>query len=95
MCHWLLFRERTKGTARIRRRSPSRTRTYNKPANSRNENERKDNQDNTHGESRADVALGVAQNPSDPDLACVVAAWPELPEAIRRAVLALVWSAKG
>ncbi len=31
---------------------------------------------------------------ADPDLARVVAAWPELPEALRRAVLALVESAR-
>ena len=30
---------------------------------------------------------------ADPDLSRVVAAWPELPEAIRRAVLALIGSA--
>jgi hypothetical protein len=43
----------------------------------------------------ADVALRVAQNAVDPDLARVVEAWPDLPEAIRRAVLALVGSANG
>jgi hypothetical protein len=31
----------------------------------------------------------------DPDPARVVSAWPDLPEAIRRAVLALIGSAKG
>jgi hypothetical protein len=45
------------------------------------------------GESTDDVALGVGQNVSDPDLARVVAAWPDLPDAIRRAVLALVATA--
>jgi hypothetical protein len=30
--------------------------------------------------------------PADPDLACVVEAWPDLPDAIRRAVLALIGS---
>jgi hypothetical protein len=43
----------------------------------------------------ADVALRVAQNPTDPDLARVVSAWPYLPDAIRRAVLALVGSTNG
>jgi hypothetical protein len=38
------------------------------------------------------VALPVAQPPSDPDLARVVEAWPDLPEALRRAVLALIGS---
>jgi hypothetical protein len=76
-------------------RSPSRTRTYNKPVNSRNAAERKDNQDNTYIQSQDDVALGVARFPIDADLARVVSAWPDLPEAIRRAVLALIGSTKG
>jgi hypothetical protein len=41
------------------------------------------------------VALPVAQTFADPDLARVAEAWPALPEAIRRAVLALVESAIG
>ena len=73
--------------------SPSRTRTYNKPVNSQSDAEHKDNQDNTYGESSDGVALGVAQIPTDPDLARVVEAWPDLPEAIRRAVVALVATA--
>jgi hypothetical protein len=40
--------------------------------------------------ANAGVAPGVALNPPDPDLARVVSAWPDLPEAIRRAVLALI-----
>jgi hypothetical protein len=35
----------------------------------------------------------VQEGPPDPDLARIVAAWPELPEPIRRAVLALVAAA--
>jgi hypothetical protein len=35
------------------------------------------------------------ETPIDPDLARVVLAWVDLPEAIRRAVLALVGSANG
>ncbi len=35
------------------------------------------------------------QTPTDPDLARLVTAWPELTEAIRRAILALVDSAGG
>jgi hypothetical protein len=35
-----------------------------------------------------------APTPADPDLPVLVAAWPDLPEPIRRAVLALVHSAK-
>jgi hypothetical protein len=38
---------------------------------------------------------GIAPNPPTSDLARVVSAWPDLPEAIRRAVLALVGSANG
>jgi hypothetical protein len=30
----------------------------------------------------------------DPDLACLINAWPDLPPAIRRAVLALIGSAQ-
>ena len=35
-------------------------------------------------------ALPDAQAPTDPDLSRVITAWPNLPEPIRRAVLALV-----
>ena len=42
--------------------------------------------------SSSDIALHLALNPADPDLARVVEAWPSLPEAIRRAVLALIGS---
>ena len=35
------------------------------------------------------------KTPTDPDLSRIVAAWPTLPEPIRRAVLALVGSAAG
>jgi hypothetical protein len=38
------------------------------------------------------VAAPPASPATDPDLARIVAAWPELPQAIRRAVLALVES---
>ena len=40
----------------------------------------------------SDVAPRVALNPADPDLARVVEAWPDLPGALRRAVLALIGS---
>jgi hypothetical protein len=46
-------------------------------------------------DAAAVVALRVAQLSADPNLARVVAAWPDLPDAIRRAVLALVGSANG
>jgi hypothetical protein len=32
---------------------------------------------------------------TDPDLAAVVAAWPELPEAVRQSILMLVKAAEG
>jgi hypothetical protein len=35
-------------------------------------------------------AVGVQNGPIDPDLAAVVAAWPDLPEAVRRQVAKLV-----
>ncbi len=35
------------------------------------------------------------ETPIDPDLARVVSAWPDLPDAIRRAMLALIGSANG
>jgi hypothetical protein len=38
------------------------------------------------------VAPRVAPNPTDPDVQRVVEAWPALPEALRRAVLALIGS---
>lgn len=44
------------------------------------------------------LAHSLAQNsenpPADPDLARLVEAWPNLPEPIRRAVLALVGSVR-
>ncbi len=32
---------------------------------------------------------------TDPDLAAIVAAWPHLPEALKRGILAMVKAAKG
>jgi hypothetical protein len=52
-------------------------------------------QDKSYGNSADGVAPGVAPNLVDPDLAQIVEAWPDLPETIRRAMLALVGSAKG
>jgi hypothetical protein len=54
--------------------------------------------DNTSGDPANSLASWLApeaknrlpQPPADADLARVVEAWPSLPEAIRRAVLALV-----
>lgn len=44
-------------------------------------------------ENTADSATGSAQQKAqqiDPNLAQIVAAWPKLPDAIRRAMLALI-----
>jgi hypothetical protein len=52
---------------------------------------------NGYGDSDGSLAPQLApeaeKRSSDPDLARVIDAWPVLPEAIRRAVLALVGSA--
>ena len=39
-------------------------------------------------------ALAAPKPPSDPDLRAVVEAWPELPDAVRVAVVALVKAVK-
>jgi hypothetical protein len=39
--------------------------------------------------------MATETRPIDSDLACVVSAWPDLPEAIRRAVLVLIGIGKG
>ena len=52
---------------------------------------------NTSGETeprRLCASTTKVQSAVDPDLARVVEAWPELPEVIRRAVLALVDSVR-
>ena len=46
-------------------------------------------------EDGAESGAPALTNPPNPDLARVVSAWPDLPEAIRRAVLALIGSATG
>ena len=46
--------------------------------------------DNGLCRSSRPVACRDCASPEDPDLAAVVAAWPELPEAIRAAILAMV-----
>jgi hypothetical protein len=45
-------------------------------------------------EVKQSVRSSYRSNPPGPDLARIVAAWPELPEHIRGAILALVESAK-
>jgi hypothetical protein len=53
---------------------------------------------NTSDADDPGVALRLAQTeetPIDPDLLRVAQAWPGLPDAIRRAVLALIGSANG
>jgi hypothetical protein len=41
------------------------------------------------------AARGQRAALDDPDLAAVVAAWPELPEAIRAGIVAMVMAAAG
>ena len=58
----------------------------------------------THRNSRQDNTSGDAETPltqplheiaeSDPDLARVEAAWPELPEAIKAGILSMVEAAR-
>ena len=36
-----------------------------------------------------------SQQPNDPDLAVVIGAWPELPDAVRAGILAMVKASKG
>jgi hypothetical protein len=73
------------------RNSPTRTRTWNKPVNSRLLSGPNPNTDTTCGDTdprrlRACTTSGAA----DPDLARVVNAWPDLPAHVRLAVMALV-----
>jgi hypothetical protein len=49
---------------------------------------------NTSGTADRPLAPQLAQDPEDPDLARLVAAWPSLPEHIRAAVVALVAAAR-
>ena len=74
--------------------SPSRTRTYNKPVNSRKDVGRKSMEDSTSGHDKPQLSAPLAQPPADPDLSRVIEAWPILPAHIRAAVLALVQTAR-
>jgi hypothetical protein len=49
----------------------------------------------TQGATRHCQPHVTPQGVSDPDLAAVVAAWPDLPAALKAAVLALVRTARG
>ena len=76
--------------------SPTRTRTWNKPVNSRNVTEPNPISDKTFGASDAALAArlqSAAETTSDSDLVHVIDAWPDLPPHIRAAVLALVGAA--
>jgi hypothetical protein len=78
--------------------APRRTRTYNPLIKSRNISGPNPLAANTSDDGDPGVALRLAQAeepPIDPDLLRVAQAWPALPDAIRRAVLALVGSAAG
>ena len=75
--------------------SPTRTRTWNKPVNSRKNTDRNPRQDNTSDEETAKLSAQLAHRvPADPELARVIAAWPDLAPPIRRAILALVESGR-
>ena len=73
--------------------SPTRTRTWNKPVNSRLPAERNPLPTGTSGDPAPALARGLAHALSDPDLQRIIDAWPVLPDHIRQAVLALVGTA--
>jgi integrase len=74
--------------------SPTRTRTWNKPVNSRKHQDHKSKQGNTSDQPAVQLSAQLAQQgPVDPALARISDAWPNLPEHIRAAVLALVEAA--
>jgi hypothetical protein len=73
--------------------SPSRTRTYNKPVNSRNDGE-PIHSNSRHSDATEPPLAPRLQNPAGPGLAEVLAAWPNLSEAIRIAVVTLVRAAR-
>jgi hypothetical protein len=82
--------------------SPTRTRTWNKPVNSRKDARHKDKQDKAFGDTPARFVRGFAQAEgeqsgepapaavTDPDLARILDAWPTLPAHIKAAILALM-----
>ena len=71
--------------------SPSRSRSYNKPVNSRKVAGRKSLQDNSSGDGGPQLSAPLAQLvPADADLARLCSAWPVLPDHIKAAILALV-----
>jgi hypothetical protein len=74
--------------------SPSRSRTCNKPVNSRKVAGRKPLQDNSSGDGAPRRSAPLAQQtPADPGLACLCSAWATLPGHIKAAILALVATA--
>ena len=74
--------------------SPSRSRTYNKPVNSRKVAGRKSMQDKTSSDGAPELSALLAHHlQADPDLARLVDSWPALPTHIRAAILALVQAA--
>jgi hypothetical protein len=72
----------------MRKKGPSRIRTGDGGFAIRNRDDTSGADVTTSGDGPSPVALPVA--PTDPELARIVAAWPDLPDAIRRAMLALV-----
>src|SRR5262245_28710926 len=75
---------------RLSSSSPSRTRTYNKPVNSRKDAGHKIKQDKTYGEEQLTLSAPLALEPADPDLARLCTAWATLPPHLKAAILALV-----
>jgi hypothetical protein len=75
--------------------SPTRTRTSNKPVNSRKSADRNPLQGNTSSNHASQLSAPLAQpGPADAELARILDAWPTLPAHIRAAVLALVDTAR-
>jgi hypothetical protein len=78
----------------MRRRAGEGTRTPDIQIHNKKNSEPNPLHGNTSGESLPSVAVQLP-NPAenDPDLAGLLAAWPTLPEPIRRAIVVLVQSA--
>jgi len=76
--------------------APCRTRTYNPliKSQTRGGSQTQAPQDSTTDSAPVTTPRLTKPAENDPDLARLVAAWPELPEVIRRAMVALVESAR-
>ncbi len=82
-----------------------RIRTYDRLIKSQLAKGHKDNKDSELGQSEETTVVPAYRNSqktdqnstgiASPDLADIVAAWPELPDAIRSAILTLVQASRG